>query len=331
MTTFELTWQQDVNRVVPDVSTVLVKSQWVIWYFASFLLGNIGGAASGLWTCEGSSDSATAGMDTVNRWGTSFNAAKLVRNSGGAHSWIVLKSPAGLGPFYMCIDWASSSDNSVNVYFSKSAFAGGSTTARPTASNEWSYTNQTHIYGVAGQAETFQAILSTTGEFHFRSARPLSGVFEMWFGFFTLADTHAGEAHNGWSIFLWDQSTGHIYTNFSDSSGPYIRGRSSTPATSAVNANLASIATNHPTTGFTWTAQGIPTTDAVDATYNQYPIWVHVVTVGHRSLRGRIRDLWFAPISIGSATVSPSSGPPYQLAAFDDVWGPYSGSVVPTN
>src|SRR5262245_7305465 len=55
------------------------------------------------WTCEGSSDSATAGMDAVDRL---TDYTKVVRG-GGAHAWIVLEQDASGTPWQVLFDFAS--------------------------------------------------------------------------------------------------------------------------------------------------------------------------------------------------------------------------------
>jgi len=98
---------------------------------------NSGVGGAGAWTVVGSSDSITAGMDTVDRW---TDESKLVWNSDGlAHSWIVLKQTginAGGSGFQMCIDLNDISTDSeyITVVVSySSGFTGGAITNRPTA------------------------------------------------------------------------------------------------------------------------------------------------------------------------------------------------------
>ena len=97
---YELSWQFDPNRsYTPPDAVTLTKYQ--IWYLASFLMGDIGGASgAGLWTYQGSSDGTNGEMSAVKgnwKWGTpgTFDATKIVQITAtpatSAHSWIVLR------------------------------------------------------------------------------------------------------------------------------------------------------------------------------------------------------------------------------------------------
>lgn len=98
------------------------------------LRASLAGEISRLWKKRGSSDSVTAGMDGQDRLG---NPSDIVTVSGaGAHSWDVLEDDLGLQILH---DWsAHASDRRYcKVFMSPAAgFTGGSTTARPTATDE---------------------------------------------------------------------------------------------------------------------------------------------------------------------------------------------------
>lgn len=86
----------------------------------------------------GSLTAGTAG-DTVDRW--SINTDLVFNTSGNAHSWIVLEQDGISTDFQICIDLqqGSNADDGaeIEIWVSPSAkFTGGSTTARPTATDE---------------------------------------------------------------------------------------------------------------------------------------------------------------------------------------------------
>jgi len=89
------------------------------------------GVAGLPFTSIGSSDSVTAGLDAVNRLS---DPTKIVFATSGAHSWLVL-GQAATG-MQLCWDWNTSSANQATLVVSLAGFTGGSTTARPTASDE---------------------------------------------------------------------------------------------------------------------------------------------------------------------------------------------------
>lgn len=144
-----LTWYSDVNYPFPDnTSADGINRSWM-WCLKSLLQQQIVGASNGpngtapsssAWTCEGSSDSLTASMDGIDRWGSgSYDASKLVyNNDGNAHSWIVLKSPSSIsvsGSYYLLINLGYNDTTTyATAKMSKIPFAGGSTTQPPSSS-----------------------------------------------------------------------------------------------------------------------------------------------------------------------------------------------------
>jgi hypothetical protein len=124
--TLQKTWQIDPNLFVMAAGTtdhmraVLKKIKDALIGFSLNPL-----------TVAGSSDSSTAGMDATDRWVSNGN---LIWNTG-SHSWIVLERVDGI---QICFDLNYSAATSMDVYVSQSGgFTGGSTTNRPTASDEF--------------------------------------------------------------------------------------------------------------------------------------------------------------------------------------------------
>lgn len=143
----------------------------------------------GLWTCAGSSDAVTAGMDAVDRWGAIYDGTKIVRAAGAvAHSWIVLKSPVLNGAnWYLTIDFNSASDATTRFVFAKAAPTGGSIAARPTSTQEWhvrpdnTIADQTLNDG-ASASSRLHAGMSTDGGFYMNLVVELvagSGVYSI--------------------------------------------------------------------------------------------------------------------------------------------------------
>lgn len=154
--TIEKTWQFNVNRVVGSAAGLAVNKQLLLdmknMLIAGGGLGTWTNAAGGTispvnaWTVGYSCNSVTAGTvnDGVDRWTTVSNVVNTSFTSPGVHSWIVLKSTtldAG-GNFQLLIDWVSDDTTSGTygtfaMYLSRTAgFTGGTTSARPTATDE---------------------------------------------------------------------------------------------------------------------------------------------------------------------------------------------------
>lgn len=105
---------------------------------------NVGPSTGGMitpWVVEYSCDGITAGSagDNVDRWGTV--ASLQWDTTGNAHGWMIL-SNTGVG-IEICFDLIQNSDSSDGAYMTVvvsagAGFTGGSTTARPTATDELS-------------------------------------------------------------------------------------------------------------------------------------------------------------------------------------------------
>lgn len=138
------TYFTQANVPVPDVSTALVISQFEMWSIKAFLLNHLTGgttsgtrAAGSIWTCLGSSDGVTAGLDGTDRWTTTFTPSKIVgAASGTAHSWIALREATS--GYDIVIDTNSVGIGTVGLYATKSStgLTGGSTTTRPAAAGD---------------------------------------------------------------------------------------------------------------------------------------------------------------------------------------------------
>lgn len=323
MTTFEQTWQEDNNRVPSDQTTVALQCKSMLWWMKAFLKGEIGGASVGLWTCTGSSDSATAGIDGVDRWTASFDGTKIVRANGAvAHSWIVLYN-AGLGA-YLLIDWNTASDHQALFYISKTAFTGGSITAAPTSSTSWSYTSQQFTNSSITAAHMF-GLLAEDGDFHLKFGQDASGQFTFGLSVFALAETKTGDAHNLWSMCQYTVSGVWMRASLNVLTSTVVKGRNKDNTVSVTASMLAPVLA-----GSTYAQADIGTTDATDGLYTDFPIYFQVDTTSHKSRRGRLRDVMWAPESAAVGAVEPTSGPPYESVIVGDTFHPYSASAAPS-
>lgn len=123
-----------------------------------------------------SCNSVTAGTkgDHAERW---LARANVVGNTpGNAHSWRVDTLPAGLGQW--CIDRDGTFEGSGSVYWSPAVgFTGGSTTARPTASDEQEITQGVNILPTTDGNEVVHCwVCTASGREGLRLAVVNSGV-----------------------------------------------------------------------------------------------------------------------------------------------------------
>ena len=128
------TWQFKVNQDLNGANWITDR-QRLLRTIKNGLID--GGTFTVPWTVSGSSNGATAGMDGNDRWAA--NGDVVWNNTGAAHSWIVLRQ-AALGANTELLISCNTKDQGNNPLFltvllavGGVGFAGGSTTADPTA------------------------------------------------------------------------------------------------------------------------------------------------------------------------------------------------------
>ena len=149
-TTFEKTWQKLHNTAMSTTSGT-VSDQNFVFFMKAFLMGQYAGQAgwTGLWTLVDCSDGSSHAASDL--WGSTFDAAKIVNaTAGNPHSWVELcrDDPDG-NTWYLIIDCCHNSYQH-DYIFALSAFTGGSTTARPTSTDEFSFVTSTSSDNVVG-------------------------------------------------------------------------------------------------------------------------------------------------------------------------------------
>lgn len=226
MPTLSKTWKIDANYSYPDVSSALLIAKSFIWCLKSMLCGDISGttgtngapSAGSRWTVVSSSNSVTA--SAADNWGTpgTFDATKIVRAAAGvAHSWMLLQSPSALGPTYLLIDFGTASDSTMNLLWSRTAFTGGTITARPTSVAEQGHTGFTIPDLTVAGSHRISRVTDADGMFHVLCARGGQGLFNTWFGFTRLSETVTGDLYTECSMLDVSAVTGRGAGQYSNS------------------------------------------------------------------------------------------------------------------
>jgi hypothetical protein len=358
MATFEKTWQLDQNRPYKPLGALrTLTGQYMIWYLKAFLKGEIGGATSGLWTVEGSTDGTTAAMDGVDRWGATFDSTKIffsVFANGTKHSWIVLKSPSINGVNYRmlltCRDGTTGATNAgILVYFSKGAFTGGTGTTDPTATDQWGPVStagtQAMVWApynfVPTAADTFRvhAGLATDGSFFYYST--IDGTMNNphnLFIFSPLADTDPSDLYPVFTYYGcvpeaagWGYQKSMVSTYFTDPYSTYVMlmnngrlpdGSAVVPMQVAMPCYLDASA------NVTARPLEIVIADPYDGSYMDWPMRVFSQSGLLKMYRGRVPDFYFgAWPGIPKFTVDPASG---QITSvlFGGMWVPAAAAVL---
>lgn len=278
-----------VNTFGGDTSTALNINKATLWSIKAFLKGEIGTNTQGLWTCVGSSDGVTfSATDNVDRWGFPFDPAKLVSASGATnHSWIILKSPNSLGPYYMILDYFGSAVGTgthVIIMVSSVAYSGGSLTARPTNTAEFG--NTTAIQFSAGAAlNKVHRVTDADGNFWFLvNSGDFPGIFTYSLGLQKLIEVRAGDQQP--LLLTLGYTTSGRGAN-SNSAGGLFNSTGTRMRNPIATGNLA-VDPLHYSIGGTalWLQSGA---NNIDGQADLMPIYIYSNTVP-RGIRGRIPD-----------------------------------------
>lgn len=328
------TWFTRANIPMPDQSTAALMEKSMVWLLASVLLdlvstGTTAGsrAANSIWTCIGSSDSSTAGLDGSNRWTSTFTASKLVwAASGVAHSWIVLyNSTLGL---YLCLDLVNATATNLGIFFSSTAFTGGSTTTRPTATKEFTCGDAATASPVAGTFSTFIADTSVataqyahfsvdeSGRFNFAQSRTTAGLFHSFLFLANTTNTHSND-NTPYFAGLDAQAASRGAPTWGGPGGGAglarslrIGGRKADDSGNMTTGGPGGILVNNVGGTAAWDAQPVDTRSGV---WNSWPIVMYDTSSAgsYYGYRGQLQDLY----AVGAPTVGgsyPTTGSPTQ-------------------
>jgi len=144
--TIEKTWQHAVNFPLTDTGNATTNMRTIVKRIVDLITGVGGTFTLGLWTVRYSCDGVAAGVagDGINRWDSLTDLVWAA--AGVAHSWIVLRQTGIGATFEVCIDLSSATVGNGTVVFSEGGFSGGTTTARPTAADEYIWLNNTNLF-----------------------------------------------------------------------------------------------------------------------------------------------------------------------------------------
>lgn len=291
------TWQLQINQTVSAQGSVMATDTRLLRTLKNLLVG----FGSNPWTVRYSCNGTTAGTagDAVDRW---TNDAAIVR-SGGAHSWIVLRQTGIASNFEFCIDCSNVTSGWLTMVISPSAgFTGGTTTARPTATDEIVLINNTTwASGAQDVQHQIHAWQSTDGQCT-RVAIWYGGTNMCTFMLFDKPDNPV----SGWTspsisfIVNGNATVAATYTGLGSSSGP-ARGRGTTTIT------LGLTGESFASSSFLPNLTNIgDTPNESDGTWSQFPIGIASVTTANRGRKGSLFDLWWKPFGLANGTTSPS-------------------------
>jgi hypothetical protein len=323
-TTFEKTWQQLGNQAL-DQSSTTNNAKNEFWFFKAFLMGQLSGQSgwSGKWSMYCSCDGTTAGTagDGVDRWTSSFDPTKLVNASPGTnHSWAVLTRTINSVAWYVYLDYANGSPYIGTFGMSKAAPTGGTSTDRPTSTDEVFNSNWTNIqFCRFTNTSMMSALLSTTGDFAFMGQEPGNSLNTPYLGWFfqipmetKAADTWPAVMWMAQGTNPWQQSAFQNHTLWSSRKFDGSAIISLTPLRGAVASSDPYFAT---------TMGGVP--DGADSLWDDLPIYIVCPTSGSQTLKGRLADFKWAPQALPNGYIEPDPSAPTSMV-IGNTWTPFA-------
>lgn len=340
----EKIWQTEGNILIDEESNAACARR-TLWTLKALLIGDIsadgaGGTISGangktgLWTVYGSCDSSSAGLDGIDRWGSGFDPNKIVNGStSAARSWIVLKSPDDLGPYYLILDYGANS-NQLRMHLSKSAPTGGSTLSAPTYTDGWQNNIAAggNFISNAPNARV-NLILSDDGSFWFTISR--GGAYEGVLGVqrcirrtgdnYPVVSCHAYSTSNGGPFGAYYQSP--LYINSTGARA--FKGKS---LTNIVTEMYVVVPTAHGTSANLHLFGGNNTTQfngaGVDGAYDEMPVFLFCPLANNGGLR-RIPDIYLVGGACPEGSVAVDDDGKLYASCVSDVWLPWTASYLP--
>lgn len=321
--TLTKTWQFSVNNSTGATGTAIdINRTWVRTVKDAMLA-----FASTPWTMQYSCDSVTAGAagDGVDRITT--NANLVWATAGTAHSWMVLRQ-TGIATNYELLiscENAAANGNTILMVASPSAgFTGGTTTARPTATDQIVLNNPAASWGTTtNTAIRWHAQQSTDGQctriLSYQSGALLNA---------TILDK-PGSPVTGWSnpsaSYATPTATALSAATLGALAGAFTARIGSTSALLSVSAEgliASAVGASFPT-NTNWGNIA----NEISGEWPMLPVGMISVTATVRGRHGTFQDLWTASGGANTGDTYPS-GASNQFAQFGALILPWNGTAV---
>lgn len=313
------TWQFSVNQAIAAQGTAKLDNARAIRLAKDALLA----FATNPWLMRYSCNSTTAGTagDGVDRLTT--DASFVWNAAGSAHSWMVIRQTGIAANYEVCIscESASTPGGVLAIVVSPSAgFTGGSTTARPTATDEVIVLASTSWTSVATDIATRLSVMQSTDGQCTRVIGAASGALTFMWVFDRPANPTAGWSNPSVSV-VQGANVG-LASQLSAAGSALAKMRSG-----STNGNVVLTCEGNST--------GIIPTDAVfgnvaneiSSEWPMIPIGFESYTVGVRGRHGTLQDIWYGSSSVATGDTYPNDSS-NQFAQFGNIILPWNGGAV---
>jgi len=315
------TYQYNVGQAITAQGTALATNRRILRTIKNTLIG----FGTLPWAVRYSCDSVTAGTagDVTDRWAADSNL--VWASSGSAHSWMVLRQTGIATNFELCLSCenASASGSNMTIVVSPTAaFTGGSTTARPTATDEIALISNS-AWGAVGSSDAnakIQVMQSTDGQVT-RVIVHVGGVARTYWAFTKPATNISGWTNPAVSLALGSASSNVItYTNLSSTANGKGRVGSTT-----VSFYMTGEGFNGSMLG-----QNLNFAGDISGNYPIAPIGYASLTTSNRDRYGTASDLWWGADTVAEGTTYPNDATRL-FAQFGVLIFPWDASVVVTS
>lgn len=316
------TWYSELAYLNADISTASLSGKSLLWGIKALLTGDVSGALQGhtgarpnssKWTVYASTNGTTAGIDSTDRWGTTFSASNMVRAAFGvARSIICLRTPAGFpgGPYYFYMDYRDTTDSSVVFAWSKNP---------PTAITTTSITQPADVVTANASPFVFHDATATSwkthlavdanGAFYLISGKAGAGNIWHFLSFCDLENAPVSDTRPVACLTEWNNGTGVSVPMGVSTTGLKCSAQNYNATTfySATTSNVivGAIREATGTNAFNVQMTGV---SPIDGSITGFKVPVIIVTSPNWYVKGAMPDMLQVGSPVGQGSVDPASG-----------------------
>jgi hypothetical protein len=309
--TLAKTWQFSANNAIGAQGSALACNRALLRAMKNAWLAMALGPPTVRYSC----DSVTAGAagDAVDRWDSDSDL--VWANAGSAHSWIVFQQTGIAGSFQVLMSLENAAGNGISMVLvtSQSAgFTGGTTTARPTATDEQIVLSSGNSWSnLTTDAATRWTVMQST-----------DGQCNRWLAFsggnlvsFFMLDKPANPP-TGWAVPHFVNAyyglSGLTVSNFNTN----FKARVDTVNSSLVTLSVGGLANIGPN-DTVWANQA----NSVDASWPMFFCGGAGTTAGAKGWLGTVQDLWCGSTALATGSAYPAGSNDFiQVGAYILPW-----------
>lgn len=324
--TLSLTWQYAINQFVAPQGTILTTNRRLLRTIKNVLLAFATNAPTVNYSSNGTAPGTGTAGDGVDRW--SADSDVIWGNAGSAHSWFVFRMAQVGATFDLLIscEGSSGTGQTLTVVGSYTGFSGGTSTARPTAADE--FIISAGIGALPGTEPgvgfRFHVLYPTDGK-QIRIVNYSSGaqVFGWMLG---VASVPSGIT---WTTPFWGYITTTAATNLDTSANWLTSGAKGKARGNGGTMDLFFTGEGWGSTSFAGNVRIVSGNDFAGGAQDLLPIGLASETAGSVGRVGQVVDVWWGVSTNTNADTFPNDASRQFVMHGDMVW-PNDGSIIQT-